>query len=543
MSDSKHVFHVSVKENYYRDSLQLLKISDSLKHSDGIVEAVVIMGTETNKQLLTRLGFISLELNKAKDTDMVIAIRALDEQSLKKCLVKFEEILEGAQTSLSQKERVRDLDSALVALPDTNLAVVSIPGEYARDICFEIIDKGIHLHLFSDHVPIEDELEIKKHALEKHVLVMGPGAGTVIIDGKGVGFANVVSAGPVGLVAAAGTGLQEVSSLLDRTGIGLKHGLGVGGNDPKEKIGGLMMLESIKMLEKYDEIKVVGIISKPPSPSVQNKLFNYIVNETRKKYAIAFIGGVKLEIPKEHQQRIIQTNTLHSAALAIAKHMSEETFRKASKEISVPSQELAGLIKKESEKLDKKQSYIRALYTGGTLAYESQIILREIFDGIFSNEPIEGIKKLPDSFKSQEHTIVDLGDEEFTKGRPHPMIDPTIRKLKIIEEARDENVAVILMDFVLGYGSNPDPVGALVDKIIEAKDIAKKNGRYLSVVASVCGTRKDPQGYDKSVERLKATGALVTPTNALAVIAAGSIASRGSIKLEELYSKFLTTGE
>lgn len=543
MSNSKHVFHVSMKENYYRDSLQLLKISDALKHSDGIVEAVVIMGTETNKQLLTRLGFISLELSKAKDTDMVIAIRALDEQSLKKGLIKFDEILEGAQTNLSQKERVRDLDSALVALPNTNLAVVSIPGEYARDISFKIIDKGIHLHLFSDHVPIEDELEIKKYALEKHVLVMGPGAGTVIIDGKGVGFANVVSTGPVGLVAAAGTGLQEVSSLLDRTGIGLKHGLGVGGNDPKEKIGGLMMLESIKMLEKYDDIKVVGIISKPPSPSVQNKLFNYIVNETRKKYAIAFIGGVKLEIPKEHQQRIIQTNTLHSATLAIAKHMSEETFRRASKEISIPSQELVGLIKKESEKLAKKQSYIRALYTGGTLAYESQIILREIFDGIFSNEPIEGIKKLPDSFKSQEHTIVDLGDEEFTQGRPHPMIDPTIRKLKIIEEARDENVAVILMDFVLGYGSNPDPVGALIDKIVEAKEIAEKNERYLSIVASVCGTRKDPQGYDKSVERLKSAGALVMPTNALAVIAAGSIASRGSMELEELYSKFLTTGE
>lgn len=543
MSNSKHVFHVSIKENYYRDSLQLLKISDALKHSDGIVEAVVIMGTETNKQLLTRLGFISSELSKAKDTDMVIAIQAFDEQSLKKGLVKFEEILEGAQTSLSQKERVRDLDSAFVALPDTNLAVVSIPGEYARDISFKIIDRGIHLHLFSDHVPIEDELEIKKHALEKHVLVMGPGAGTVIIDGKGVGFANVVSTGPVGLVAAAGTGLQEVSSLLDRTGIGLKHGLGVGGNDPKEMIGGLMMLESIKMLEKYDEIKVVGIISKPPSPSVQNKLFSYIVNETRKKYAIAFIGGVKLEIPKEHQQRIIQTNTLHSATLAIAKHMGEETFRRASKEISVPSQELVGLIKKESEKLAEKQSYIRALYTGGTLAFESQIILREIFDGIFSNEPIEGIKKLPDSFKSLEHTIVDLGDEEFTQGRPHPMIDPTIRKLKIIEEARDESVAVILMDFVLGYGSNPDPVGALIDKIVEAKDVAKKNERYLSVVASVCGTRKDPQGYDKSVERLKSAGVLVMPTNALAVIAAGSIASRGSMELEELYSKFLTTGE
>jgi FdrA protein len=572
--EKEDVSHVVIKPNFYRDSLQLMKISEKLRHSSGVSEASIVMATETNKGVLIRLGFSPSLIEQANESDMIIAVRAKDQRSIDLASEQIDKLFEstdeeGGQGRLDSRDREKttDIDLALKKMPDTNLVLLSIPGEYVRDISYKLINQGIHQQIFSDHVPVEDELKIKNQAVAKGVLILGPGAGTSIINGKGIGFSNTISVGPVGIVAAAGTGLQEVACLLDQCGIGVKHGLGVGGNDPKDKVGGIMMLESMKILEKDDDIKVIAIISKPPSPSVEQKIMEYVMNNGTKKYVLAFIGGHLTDAGKKQQQAhpssvnttttssthtttatsadrhagIVKVNSLASSVLAVANALGNQQLQKAISQIYMQPEELVNLLQREWSKLQSNQKYIRALYTGGTFTYEAQVILRDIIDTgqIHSNAPIEQIGKLQDSFKSEKHSIIDLGEEEFTKGRPHPMIDPTIRKFRILEEAKDPEVGVILLDFVLGYGSNPDPVGAVIDELQLAKEIADKQGYYLPVITHVCGTKNDIQGYERSVSKLHSVGCIVMPTNALAAIASALIAQRGQIELGNICSSYI----
>jgi succinyl-CoA synthetase alpha subunit len=567
------ISHVVIKPNFYRDSLQLMKISEKLHQSSGVSEASIVMATETNKGVLIRLGFSPSLIEQAKESDMIIAVRAKDQQSIDLAAEQigklFESPEEGRLDSRDQ-DKTSDIDLALRKMPGTNLVLLSIPGEYVKDISYKLIEQGIHQQIFSDHVPVEDELKIKKQAVTKGVLILGPGAGTSIINGKGIGFSNAISSvGPVGIVAAAGTGLQEVACLLDQCGIGVKHGLGVGGNDPKDKIGGIMMLECMKILEKDDDIKVIAIISKPPSGSVEQKIMEYVIADGTKKYVMAFIGGQLTPAGKKKRQqghsenfqsqeasantssrhtttadrdaRIVKVNSLASSVLAIANALGNQQLQKAISQLYIPSEGLVNLLQREWSQLQSSQRFIRALYTGGTFTYEAQVILRDIIDigQIYSNAPIEQVKELQDSFKSQNHSIVDLGEEEFTKGRPHPMIDPTIRKFRIVEEAKDPEVGVILLDFVLGYGSNPDPVAAVIEELQLAKEIAHKKGHYLPIITHVCGTKNDIQDYERSISKLHSVGCVVMPTNALAVIASALIVLRGQIELGHIYSNYI----
>jgi succinyl-CoA synthetase alpha subunit len=500
------------------------------------------MATETNKGILIRLGFSPSTIEQASESDMLIAIRAKDQASVDLATSQVDKLLESpAQVAGGDQEKAGDIDAALGKMPGANLVLLSIPGEHVKDISHKLIERGIHQLIFSDHVPVEDELEIKTVAAAKGVLIMGPGAGTSIINGKGIGFSNAVNTGPVGVVAAAGTGLQEVTSLLDQCGIGVKHGLGVGGNDPKDKIGGIMMLECMKILENDDDIKVIAIVSKPPSPAVEHKILDYVINSGAKKYVLAFIGGGSADSKQQGNNMVVKVNSLASSVLAIANMLGDEHLHKALSQTHLPPERLANILQMEWDRLQSSQKFIRALYTGGTFTYEAQVILGEILeDGlIYSNAPIQRVKQLQDSYKSEKHSIIDLGEEEFTKGRPHPMIDPTIRKFRILEEAKDPEVGVLLLDFVLGYGANPDPVGAVLDEIKQAKEIAHKNGRYLSIVAHVCGTKNDVQGYDESVSKLNSAGCIVMPTNALAAIASALIISRGKMDLAHAYAKYL----
>lgn len=538
---SPGIFHVLVKSNYYRDSLNLLKISDIMKRSSsGIVEAVVIMGTKTNKAVLVKLGFPSTKINQATESDLIIAIEAVDKGSVDSALRKVEELLHSdgsSDTSNLVSENPTDLDSALVSMSNANLALISIPGEYVKDLSIKLSNEGIHQQIFSDHVPLDDELTIKKYAAKKGLLVLGPGAGTSIINGKGIGFSNVLRTGPVGIIAAAGTGLQEVSSLLDQCDIGVVYGLGVGANDPKEKIGGLMMLEALKALEELPDIEIMTIVSKPPSPRAKKQIIDYIVKHGKKKYVLAFLGGGHDDsLPNSTKSKIVQVTTLASAVFAVAGLTSNELYKQSLVRLRIEPEILQRSVAKEWKGFGQQQKYIRALYTGGTFAYETQVILNGILKDLFSNAPTGRTKKLPQSSKSKKHSILDLGEEEFTQGRPHPMIDPTIRRLRLVEESQDPEVGVVMMDFVLGYGSNPDPVGAVLKEIRQVKATARKSGRYLSIVTHVCGTKRDPQGYDESVRKLENAGALVFPTNALAAIASAQIIARGKLNLDRIYS-------
>lgn len=558
--------NVVVKHNYYRDSLELLRLSDEIKRYPGIMEASLVMGTKTNKEILIKLGFPILDVAKAESSDMIVALRAKDTDVLFATIPKVEAILRGTggEQSLhmdhsSDNER-NDLDSVLSSTKDINIALISVPGEHVKGLAFKLIDKGIHQQIFSDHVSLDDELEIKKYAVKNHVLILGPGAGTSIINGRGIGFSNAVTTGPVAIVAAAGTGLQEVSTLLDHCGIGVRHGLGVGGNDPKEEIGGLMMSEALKMLDDCEDIDVINIVSKPPAANVLQKIVDYSTRHGKKKYVMTFIGsspplenfrakevGSTRRKHTNQSNKIIVANTLTSSVFAMAKQISNiYKYESSIDPIYVKIEDLKRIVMTERKRTKSEQKYLRALYTGGTFAYETQVILDGLdIRPLYSNAPLANTQLLQNAMKSSNHSVIDLGEEEFTKGRAHPMIDPTIRKLRIIEEASKDDVAVIVLDFVLGYGSNPDPVGSVIDAIRNAKLMAVEAKRHLSIVAHVCGTQRDPQGYEESLTRLKDAGVLVLPTNAFSAIAAAGIVSKRPIDFREAYSRFIgdTIGE
>jgi FdrA protein len=558
--------NVVVKHNYYRDSLELLRLSDEIKRYHGIMEASLVMGTRTNKEILIKLGFPIHEVAKAESSDMIVALMAQDADVLFATIPKVEAILRGTggeQTlrmdHSSDNER-NDLDSVLSSAKDINIALISVPGEHVKGLAFKLIDKGIHQQIFSDHVSLDDELEIKKYAVKNHVLILGPGAGTSIINGRGIGFSNAVTTGPVAIVAAAGTGLQEVSTLLDHCGIGIRHGLGVGGNDPKEEIGGLMMSEALKMLDDCEDIDVINIVSKPPAASVLQKIVDYATRRGKKKYVMTFIGssppsenfrakevGSTRRKHTNQSNKIIVANTLTSSVFATANQISNlYKYESSMDPIYVKIEDLKRIVMTERKRTKSEQKYLRALYTGGTFAYETQVILDGLdIRPLYSNAPLTNTQLLQNAMKSSNHSVIDLGEEEFTKGRAHPMIDPTIRKLRIIEEASKDDVAVIVLDFVLVYGSNSDPVGSVIDAIRNAKLMAAKAKRHLSIVAHVCGTQRDPQGYEESLTRLKDAGVLVLPTNAFSAIAAAGIVSKRPIDFREAYSRFIgdTIGE
>lgn len=532
-----------VKENYFRDSLQLMQLSEEAKKISGILDVALVMGTETNKEVLERLGLLTEDGARATKNDLIIAVKVEKEELLPNILSSLEDMLTKTITTPVIAEKVfYSVGSAIEANPDINLALISIPGEYVRDVAMELLERGVHLHIFSDHVPIEHEIELKKYASSKGLLVLGPGAGTSIINGKAVAFANAIHRGDVGIVAAAGTGLQEVSVLLDRVGLGVSQGLGVGGNDVKEVVGGIMTIDCIKALENDEDTKLIMIVSKPPDPSVIRKIIKVIEEETSKKFVLCFLGIKGYKVPKKLMKRVYSCRSLHSAVLRAASLVNPEKYREAERKISIKLPEIRKLVKKLSENLKPEQKYIRALYTGGTLMYESLLIYRELLKDVYSNAPLEPKYKLEDSFKSYKHTVIDLGEEEFTAGRAHPMIDPTIRKLRLVEEARDPEVAVITMDFVLGYGAHPDPVEAMSSSILEAKKIAKEDGREIVFMAHVCGTERDPQNAVQQEEKLKNIGVVTFPSNALMTFASALLVKRGRIpaeKIRKVYKTFL----
>jgi FdrA protein len=442
----------------------------------------------------------------------------------------------------SKGQRYYSVDAALQALPDANLAVVSIPGEYAREVVLKVLNKGLNVHLFSDHVPPEHELELKQYARQRGLLVMGPGAGTAILSGKAVGFANVVRKGNAGIVAAAGTGLQEVSVLLSEAGVGVSAGLGTGGGDVMDRIGGIMMLQSIDALEKDTASKLILLVSKPPDSKVKAKLLEHIARETKKRYVICFLGGESYEIPQASRNRISGTKTLHAAILEAIRTIQGTSQAGAEKRFGIPPTDLIAQADRIAKELRSNQRYVRGLYAGGTLAYETLVILDRMLGRVYSNAPLESRPKLSNSNVSVENSVVDLGEEEFTAGRAHPMIDPTIRNLRLIEEARDGDVAVIMIDVMLGFGSNLDPAGAMLGAIFEARRIAKSNGRSLPILAHVCGTEQDPQPLSQQAKKLEEAGVHVFPTNAMMAIAGALIARRGTISeaiLQETYKDLL----
>jgi succinyl-CoA synthetase alpha subunit len=530
-----------VKKNFHRDSVRLLHLSEEAKKIDGIKDAAVVMGTTTNKEILQKLSLLTDEGKAASESDMIFAVMADSQSIIDSAMKQIEEMV--LKPPAAKGRSFYSVDAALQAVADANLAIVSIPGEHAREVVLKLLNKGLSVHLFSDHVPPEHELELKQYARERGLLVMGPGSGTSIIGGKAIAFANVVKKGKIGVVAAAGTGLQEVTVLLSEAGLGVSEALGTGGGDVKAKIGGITTLQSIDALEQDPATSTVLLVSKPPDPDVKKRILDHIASKTKKQYVTCFVGPESYAVPANVRGRIKATKTLHAAVLEAIRAVEPDRHTEIAKQFSISQSELTGLASKISEGLGEKQRYIRGLYTGGTFAYEALVILGRMIGDVYSNAPIDPKLKLSDSYKSEKDSIVDLGEEEFTVGRAHPMIDPTIRRMRVVEEAKDPEVAVIIMDVMLGYGSHPDPAGAMLSAVADAQKIAERDGRVLPILARVCGTEQDPQPLSEQTKKLRNAGIEVFPTNALMAIAGALIARKGKISssiMEDVYGAFLT---
>ena len=496
-------WQTAFERNRYYDSVFLMAVAHRLSDHEGIEEAVAVMGSPANKNILLDMGVEAASVADASPNDLIIALCG-DQEVVAGVLQDIEEWLVRPKTALATSTAV-SLDEALSRQSTSNLAVISVPGEYAAAETEAALDRGMNVFLFSDHVSVEDEVALKKKASEQGLIVMGPDCGTALIGGKGIGFANSVRRGTIGVVAASGTGLQEFTCLVHQSGLGISHGLGTGGRDLSNSVGGLSTLAAIDALEEDPETKVIAIVSKPPGEATL-RVISERLSQCAKPVVACFLG---VSAGPDEQARFEVCGTIDdavSAALRLAGSQGGE------EEVHNHSQ-LELLARDEAGRMAAGQKYIRGLFAGGTFCYQSQSVLRDAGVALHSNAPLEGVKLLGDTAASAGHSLVDMGADEFTVGTPHPMIDATQRSRRITVEAEDPDVAVLLLDFILGFNSSKDPAGDLGDAISSASRTAEAAGRHLSVVASVCGTDEDPQGLENQMEVLRDVGAHVFASN------------------------------
>jgi succinyl-CoA synthetase alpha subunit len=507
-----------IKVSQYYDSVSLMLVARELAQMAGVTDAAVVMATEANKGILKQAGLLTAEAEAASPNDLVIAVSAANE-ALAPALAAAEKLLTQKQTAQQGGDfRPKTLRGAVKANPVANVAVISVAGRYAVDEAWDALYAGLHVLLFSDNVSLEDEIALKRYAAANGLLLMGPGAGTAILNGVALGFANVIPAGPVGIISAAGTGLQEVSTLLAKMGVGITQGIGTGGRDLKHEVGALMMLSGLQALQADPATQVIVLVSKPPAADVAQKVLEQVARSD-KPSVICLLGGdgMALETPKQRIARTLEDAATLAASFATTGAAPVGGPSGAQEVFPVDPAVLRS-------RLSAGQRYLRGLFSGGTLCYEAQVIWRDqLLSRVFSNAPLNPDDQLADSTRSQCHSAVDLGEEEFTVGRPHPMIDNDLRIRRILQEAADPEVAVLLLDVVLGYGAHPNPAGELGLAVQRARRLAAEGGRELLVVASVTGTEEDPQRLSAQVQALEQAGLIVCPSNAAAARLAGEI--------------------
>ena len=503
-----------LKRGEYFDSVSLMLIAKKISELEIVLDSAAVMGTPENKSMLQTSGLLTDELQNAGDMDLMIAYKCNTQNESNLITQKINEFLKksGDTDTSSGSQNPSSLESALKILPDANLVMISVAGKYAGDEAMKALQNGLNVMLFSDNVSIEKEIELKKFAKEKGLFVMGPDCGTAIINGVPLAFANVVNHGNIGIVAASGTGLQEVSCLISNSGCGISQAIGTGGRDVKKDVGGIMFLEGIKALAEDKNTEVILLVSKPPADEVITKIVE-LINEIEKPVVGIFLNA-SAELLKD--SKINTAKTLEEGAMLAIAYSQKKNSKEVSKRINAREIELNKIAENESAKLNAGQKYLRALFSGGTFCDETQMFFQKMLEEVFSNTPVGKVKKLKDIWKSEKHTIVDLGDDDFTVGKPHPMIDYTTRNKRILAEANDPETAVILLDIVLGYGSNMDPIAEILPVLKEVKKITSRQKRYLPIVCSVTGTEKDPQNRTTVATALEADGVLVLESNAAA---------------------------
>jgi FdrA protein len=513
-----------IKKGEYFDSVSLMIVSRELSALNGVKDAAVVMGTQENKSILESAGLMLPEFAASADSELLISVKADSEDLAEAAMNKVGDLFQSLKQKKSDAAGYspKSLDSAVVIMPDANLAIISVAGKYAGREARRALENGMHVMIFSDNVPLETEIELKKYGRNHGLLVMGPDCGTAIINGIPLAFANVVNRGDIGIVAAAGTGLQEVSSIISNEGAGISQAIGTGGRDVKEAVGGIMFLEAMKALNNDDDTKIMVLISKPPHERILQSIIS-LANGISKPIVAMFLGE---NIAAIKPANIIPASTLEEAALLATALSNNENPDLELNRIK----ERNGSIRREAAQMAKilknGQRFVRGLFSGGTLAYEAQILLGKDFGPIWSNAPLKKEYLLKDAWKSFDHSIVDLGEDEFTIGRPHPMIDYSLRNRRILEEAADPEVAVILLDVVLGYGAHEAPEKELAPMISKAREAATGQNREVLFVCSITGTHKDPQNKDAVQKALAEAGAIMMPSNAAACAFTAGILSK-----------------
>ncbi|MDH3662493.1 MAG: acyl-CoA synthetase FdrA, partial [Alphaproteobacteria bacterium] len=472
----------------------LMRCSKNLASLDGVEDAALMMGTPANRQIMTDAGLLSAEGEAAAAGDLVIGIRAEDHGAADRALAAAEAFLErpAGTPGVADTWQPKTLRAGQKALPDANLALISVPGDYAAAEARKALNRGLDVMIFSDNVPIEAEIALKQQGREAGRLVMGPDCGTAIISGVPLAFANEVPRGDIGIVGASGTGIQEISSLIARGKKGVSHAIGVGGRDLKAEVGGITTLMALDMLDADPATRHVVVVSKPPASTVAARIAARI-GESEKTFTVCFLGGEPIDLPANAKS----ARTLRDAArLALGQP---------------PLDDGAGLARASDDLAAVRgRTEIRGLFTGGTLCAEAQVIMQGAGLAVASNVPISGVTSL-DVELVDRHRLIDLGDDRYTQGRPHPMIDPAVRDHPLQEALADPKVGVVLLDVVLGHGGHHDPGGHLADTLAALS----AEGRL--IVASVTGTDDDPQTRARQVDKLQRVGVKVAPSNAEAV--------------------------
>lgn len=482
-----------IRKGTYYDSVVLMQLQRALLGLPGVADAGVVMATPANRELLEQSGLLVETAQAANPDDLLIVVKAENGTAAKDALGQVDALLAKRRSATATEFRPRSVEAAAKLLPEAQWALVSVPGRYAAGVAREALNLGKHVFLYSDNVALADEIELKRLAQTKGLLVMGPDCGTAIINGVGLGFANHVRRGSIGLVGASGTGLQTATSRIHQLGAGVSHAIGTGGRDLKAEVGALTAHQALDVLARDPETKVIVLISKPPAPEVATRLLN-AAQTCGKPVVVNFIGYP----PPARTLGNLHFATSLSEAAEIAVGLTENW---RVKEFS------------NSQILNK---YLRGLFSGGTLAYEAMLTLQATLHPLYSNSPITNSQILHDPLHSVANSIVDMGGDEFTVGRLHPMMDNDLRVRRIKQEAADPEVGLILLDVVLGESAHLNPASELAPAIAESKR------EDLEFVAIVVGTEADPQNMAAQVEQLQAVGCTVftNPSEALAYVSA-----------------------
>jgi FdrA protein len=478
--------HVELRSGAYADSVTLLQVSRAVQTTPGVVAAQVAMATGLNLEVLEGMGF---DVPASSPNDMVVALRLDDDADVATALAAVDAALVPRRPTSGDATVAppRTTGAALRRGGTGAVVLVSVPGASATVEAMDALEAGHDVMVFSDNVPVAEEVALKTYAATRNALVMGPDCGTAVIDGVGLGFANAVRPGRIGIVAASGTGCQQLLALLHHAGgtcaeVGVRHALGVGGRDLSSAVGGLATREALRRLDADPDVDLVVVVSKPPAAEVAGELTAY-VDTLGTPVELGLLGRGQRDL-----------TAVAEAVLARLGHDAPEWPVHGAANTGPATGPL-----------------LRGLFVGGTLCDESMLMASETLGPIRSNIPLSADLALGDELLVDDHLMIDFGDDALTQGRAHPMIDPTLRNEQLARAAADPSTGVILLDLVLGHGAEPDPA-ALLAPAIEAA----RSERPIPVVVSLVGTDLDPQGLDAQRDALVAAGAEVHLSNAAA---------------------------